>query len=191
MLDALADKVDTLIVGGGIANTFIAAEGHGVGKSLYEADMLDTARELAANDADRAEIPVPDDVVVADEFSAAATATTKAVEAVLADEMILDIGPATAERFAAILAEAGTIIWNGPVGVFEFDQFGAGTKALAEAIAASDAFSVAGGGDTLAAIGKYGVADRISYISTGGGAFLEFVEGKKLPAVEVLERRGA
>lgn len=189
VLDALADKVDTLIVGGGIANTFIAAEGHGVGKSLYEPDMLDTARALAGNEEDRAEIPVPDDVVVGDEFSSDANATTKAVEAVLADEMILDIGPATAERFAKILADAGTIIWNGPVGVFEFDQFGAGTKALSEAIAASDAFSVAGGGDTLAAIGKYGVADRISYISTGGGAFLEFVEGKKLPAVEVLERR--
>ena len=191
VLDALAEKVDTLIVGGGIANTFIAADGHGVGKSLYEADMLDTARQLAGNDQDRAEIPVPDDVVVADEFSANATATTKAVEAVLADELILDIGPATAERFAAILAGAGTIIWNGPVGVFEFDQFGAGTKALAEAIAASEAFSVAGGGDTLAAIDKYGVGDDISYISTGGGAFLEFVEGKKLPAVEVLERRSS
>ena len=189
VLDALADKVDTLIVGGGIANTFIAAVGHGVGKSLYEADMLDTARELAGNEAGRAEIPVPDDVVVGDEFSADANATTKAVETVLDDEMILDIGPATAERFAKILAEAGTIIWNGPVGVFEFDQFGAGTRTLSEAIAASPAFSVAGGGDTLAAIGKYGVAEQISYISTGGGAFLEFVEGKKLPAVEMLERR--
>lgn len=191
VLDALADKVDTLIVGGGIANTFIAAVGHGVGKSLYEADMLDTARELAGNDQDRAEIPVPGDVVVADDFSADATAKIKAVESVLADELILDIGPETADRFAGILAQAGTIIWNGPVGVFEFDQFGAGTKTLAEAIAASDAFSVAGGGDTLAAIGKYGVADDISYISTGGGAFLEFVEGEKLPAVEVLERRGS
>lgn len=189
VLDALADKVDTLIVGGGIANTFIAAEGHSVGKSLYESDMLDTARQLAANAQDRAAIPVPDDVVVADNFSAEASATTKSVEAVLADEMILDIGPDTAARFAQILAGAGTIIWNGPVGVFEFDQFGAGTRALSEAIAASAAFSVAGGGDTLAAIDKYGVADQISYISTGGGAFLEFVEGKKLPAVEVLERR--
>ncbi len=190
VLDALADKVDTLIVGGGIANTFIAAEGHGVGKSLYEAEMLDTARELA-NKSDAAEIPVPNDVVVAEEFSADATATTKVVEAVAADELILDIGPDTAARFAGILATAGTVIWNGPVGVFEFDQFGSGTRALAEAIAASPAFSVAGGGDTLAAIDKYGVADDISYISTGGGAFLEFVEGKKLPAVEVLERRAS
>ncbi|MEJ2297614.1 MAG: phosphoglycerate kinase [Woeseiaceae bacterium] len=191
VLDALADKVDTLIVGGGIANTFIAAAGHGVGKSLYEADMLDTARELAADASSRAEIPVPEDVVCGSEFSADATATTRDVGSVADDEMILDIGPATAERFADMLADAGTIIWNGPVGVFEFDQFGAGTKAVAEAIAASDAFSVAGGGDTLAAIDKYGVRDGISYISTGGGAFLEFVEGKKLPAVEMLERRGA
>jgi phosphoglycerate kinase len=190
VLDALADKVDTLIVGGGIANTFIAAAGHGVGKSLYEADMLDTARELAADASSRAEIPVPEDVVCGSEFSADATATTRDVGSVADDEMILDIGPATAERFAAMLADAGTIIWNGPVGVFEFDQFGAGTKAVAEAIAASDAFSVAGGGDTLAAIDKYGVRDGISYISTGGGAFLEFVEGKKLPAVDMLERRG-
>ena len=189
VLDALADKVDTLIVGGGIANTFIAAEGHDVGKSLYEADMLDTARELAANKDDRAEIPVPTDVVCADDFSADAAATTKGVEAVSANEMILDIGPETAVRFAEILENAGTIIWNGPVGVFEFDAFGNGTKVLAEAIAASDAFSVAGGGDTLAAIDKYGVRDGISYISTGGGAFLEFVEGKTLPAVEMLERR--
>ena len=191
VLDALADVVDCLIVGGGIANTFIAAAGHDVGKSLYEADMLDMARELAANRSDRAEIPVPTDVVVADEFSATASATIKDVDAVTADELILDIGPETAKRFGEILAGAGTIIWNGPVGVFEFDNFGAGTKALAEAIAASDAFSVAGGGDTLAAIDKYGVADKISYISTGGGAFLEFVEGKKLPAVEILEKRAA
>jgi phosphoglycerate kinase len=191
VLDALADKVDTLIVGGGIANTFIAAAGHGVGKSLYEAEMLDTARELAANRDDRAAIPVPSDVVCADEFSAEATAAAKSVDAVAADEMILDIGPQTAEQFAQILAKAGTIIWNGPVGVFEFDQFGKGTKALADAIAQSDAFSVAGGGDTLAAIDKYGVRDGISYISTGGGAFLEFVEGKTLPAVEMLQRRGS
>jgi phosphoglycerate kinase len=191
VLDALAGVVDCLIVGGGIANTFIAAAGHDVGKSLYEADMLDVARGLAANRDDRAEIPVPTDVVVADEFSADATATTKNIDAVVANELILDIGPETAGRFAKILAGAGTIIWNGPVGVFEFDNFGAGTKALAEAIAASDAFSVAGGGDTLAAIDKYGLADKISYISTGGGAFLEFVEGKKLPAVAMLEKRAA
>jgi len=189
VLDALADKVDTLIVGGGIANTFIAAAGNDVGKSLYEADMLDTARALAADDSDRADIPVPSDVVCADAFSADANATTRNVDEVAADEMILDIGPETAARFANILKSAGTIIWNGPVGVFEFDQFGAGTKALADAIAASRAFSVAGGGDTLAAIDKYGVRDGISYISTGGGAFLEFVEGKILPAVEMLERR--
>ena len=189
VLGALADVVDCLIVGGGIANTFIAADGHDVGKSLYEADMLDTARDLAANNDDRAEIPVPSDVVCADAFSANATATTKTVDAVSADDMILDIGPETAERFAAILKDAGTIIWNGPVGVFEFDRFGDGTRVLAEAIAASHAFSVAGGGDTLAAIDKYGVADQISYISTGGGAFLEFVEGKTLPAVAMLEQR--
>ena len=189
VLDALADKVDTLIVGGGIANTFIAADGNDVGKSLYEADMLDTARELAANRDDRADIPVPDDVVCANEFSADATPVTKDITSVAADELILDIGPETAARFADILRNAGTVIWNGPVGVFEFDAFGGGTKVLAEAIAASDAFSVAGGGDTLAAIDKYGVRDGISYISTGGGAFLEFVEGKKLPAVEMLEKR--
>ena len=188
VLDALAGIVDYLIVGGGIANTFIAAAGHDVGKSLYEADMLDTARGLAAGGAGRAQIPVPGDVVVATEF-ADVEGVTKAVDAVSGDEMILDIGPDTAARFSEIVAGAGTVIWNGPVGVFEFEHFGAGTQALAEAIAASDAFSVAGGGDTLAAIDKYGVADRISYISTGGGAFLEFVEGKKLPAVEVLERR--
>ncbi len=191
VLDALAEVVDCLIVGGGIANTFIAAAGHDVGKSLYEADMLHVARELAADRSDRAEIPVPSDVVVADEFSENATATTKDIQSVAANELILDIGPETARRFAEILAGAGTIIWNGPVGVFEFDSFAAGTKALAEAIAASDAFSVAGGGDTLAAIDKYGVADKISYISTGGGAFLEFVEGKKLPAVAILEKRAA
>ena len=191
VLDTLADVVDCLIVGGGIANTFIAADGHAVGKSLYEADMLDTARALAGKSDGRAEIPVPSDVVCADEFSATATATIKAVDAVAADDMILDIGPETAARFAAILKDAGTIIWNGPVGVFEFDAFGDGTKVIAEAIAASSAFSVAGGGDTLAAIDKYGVRDGISYISTGGGAFLEFVEGKTLPAVAMLEKRGA
>ena len=190
VLDALAGIVDCLIVGGGIANTFIAAAGHDVGKSLYEADMLNTARTLAAGGEGRAEIPVPTDVVVAAEF-ANVEGSIRAVDAVSGDEMILDIGPETAARFSEIIAGAGTVIWNGPVGVFEFDSFGAGTRALADAIAASDAFSVAGGGDTLAAIDKYGVADRISYISTGGGAFLEFVEGKKLPAVEVLERRAA
>lgn len=189
VLGALSEVVDCLIVGGGIANTFIAAAGHNVGKSLYEPEMLDTASELAANEINGAEIPVPDDVVVASEFSPQATATQKPVDSVAADELILDIGSATAQRFADIIAAAGTVIWNGPVGVFEFDQFGDGTKALAEAIAASDAFSVAGGGDTLAAIDKYGVGDRISYISTGGGAFLEFVEGKTLPAVAVLEDR--
>ena len=191
VLDALADKVDTLIVGGGIANTFIAAAGNNVGKSLHEADMLDTARELAASGDGRAEIPVPVDVVCADAFSAEANAVTRNVDAVEDGELILDIGPATAASFAEILKGAGTIIWNGPVGVFEFDRFGDGTRVLAEAIAASDAFSVAGGGDTLAAIDKYGVRDGISYISTGGGAFLEFVEGKVLPAVEMRERRGA
>jgi phosphoglycerate kinase len=189
VLGALAEIVDTLIVGGGIANTFIAAAGSNVGKSLHEPDMLDTARQLAANNSDRADIPVPSDVVVATEFAADATATIKSVDAVLDDELILDIGPQTAARFAEIIAAAGTIIWNGPVGVFEFDAFGEGTRTLAEAIANSSGFSVAGGGDTLAAIDKYGVGDQISYISTGGGAFLEFVEGKTLPAVEVLMRR--
>ena len=191
VLGALADIVDVLIVGGGIANTFIAANGHGVGKSLYEPDLLETARALLKGGEGRAGIPVPSDVVVADEFSADASATHKVVEAVSADEMILDIGSDTSARFADILKSAGTIIWNGPVGVFEFDEFGSGTKALAEAIAASDAYSIAGGGDTLAAIDKYGVADGISYISTGGGAFLEFVEGKTLPAVAMLEKRAS
>lgn len=189
VLDALADIVDTLIVGGGIANTFLAAAGHNVGKSLHEADMLDTARKLAADDADRADIPLPRDVVVATEFSATAEARVKTVDKVQDDELILDIGPATARKFADILAGAGTIIWNGPVGVFEFDAFGEGTRVLAEAIAASPAFSIAGGGDTLAAIDKYGIAGGVSYVSTGGGAFLEFVEGKTLPAVEILTRR--
>lgn len=191
VLDALAGKVDTLIVGGGIANTFIAAGGNEVGNSLYEADMVDTARKLAAGGEGRAEIPLPVDVVVGDIFSAEAKATVKPVDEVNPDELILDIGPETAKRFSQIIAGAGTVIWNGPVGVFEFDQFGAGTKALADAIARSDAFSVAGGGDTLAAIDKYDVTDEISYISTGGGAFLEFVEGKKLPAVAILEKRAA
>jgi phosphoglycerate kinase len=191
VLEALSDRVDHLIVGGGMANTFIAAAGHVVGKSLYEADMVAEAKRLAADTGDRADIPVPSDVVVAREFDAAAEADVKAVEAVSEDEMIMDIGPDTAERFAALIAEAGTVVWNGPVGVFEFDQFGEGTRAIAQAIADSDAFSVAGGGDTLAAIEKYGVADGISYISTGGGAFLEFLEGKTLPAVAMLEERAA
>ncbi len=191
VLDALAGLVDVLIVGGGIANTFIAAAGHEVGKSLHEADMLDTARALAAGGDGRAEIPVPSDVVVGQALSADAGATTKGIDAVSDDELILDIGPETGKRFAEIVSGAGTIIWNGPVGVFEFDQFSAGTRALAEAIAASPAFSVAGGGDTLAAIDRFGVTERISYISTGGGAFLEFVEGKKLPAVAMLEKRAA
>ncbi len=183
VLDSLSKIVDQLIVGGGIANTFIAAAGHEVGKSLYEADMLDQARQLAAN------TPTPVDVVTAKEISADATAETKSVSEIAPDDLILDIGPKTATQFAEILKTAGTIIWNGPVGVFEFDQFGGGTRVLADAIADSPAFSVAGGGDTLAAIDKYGVTDKISYISTGGGAFLEFVEGKKLPAVAILEER--
>lgn len=191
VLEALTGLVDTLIVGGGIANTFIRAAGHEVGKSLHEADLVETARALAANAADRAEIPVPGDVVVGSEFAADAAASTKQVADVAADDMILDIGPDTAADFANLIRDAGTVIWNGPVGVFEFDAFAEGTRVVAEAIADSSAFSVAGGGDTLAAIDKFGVRDRISYISTGGGAFLEFVEGKSLPAVTMLERRGA
>jgi len=191
VLESLAGIVDTLIVGGGIANTFIAAAGNDVGKSLYEADMLDIARQLAANTSDRATIPVPTDVVTGKAFDADTPAEVKAVTDVDGDDLILDIGPETAAAFAAIVRDAGTVIWNGPVGVFEFDRFADGTKVLAEAIAGSDAFSVAGGGDTLAAIDKFGVRDRISYISTGGGAFLEFVEGKTLPAVAMLEQRAA
>ena len=192
VLEALLAKVDGLVVGGGIANTFLAAQGRKVGKSLYEPEMLDICNRLIEQAGKRGiEIPMPSDVVVAKEFSATAEADVKPVDAVAADEMILDIGPDTAERLAKILAAAGTIIWNGPVGVFEFEQFGEGTRALANAIARSKAFSLAGGGDTLAAIEKYHVEESISYISTGGGAFLEFVEGKKLPAVEVLERRAA
>jgi phosphoglycerate kinase len=190
VLDALTKKVDKLIVGGGISNTFIAAAGHGVGRSLMEADLIPEARRLMeAARARGGEIPVPTDVVVAERFAADAEADVRQVSAVGASEMILDIGPDTAERLAAILKQAGTIVWNGPVGVFEFDQFGEGTRVLAEAIAASPAFSIAGGGDTLAAIEKYGVGDRISYISTGGGAFLEFLEGRTLPAVAMLEQR--
>ena len=191
VLESLAGIVDTLIVGGGIANTFIAAAGNDVGKSLHEADMLDIARQLAANTSDRATIPVPTDVVTGKAFEADTPAEVKAVTDVDGDDLILDIGPETAAAFAAIVRDAGTVIWNGPVGVFEFDRFADGTKVLAEAIAGSDAFSVAGGGDTLAAIDKFGVRDRISYISTGGGAFLEFVEGKTLPAVAILEQRAA
>jgi phosphoglycerate kinase len=191
VLDSLASIVDKLIVGGGIANTFIAAAGHGVGKSLFEADMVDTARSLAAAGEGRAEVPLPVDVIVASEFSADADAVIKSVDDVAPEDLILDIGPRTAESYARYLADAGTVIWNGPVGVFEFDQFGSGTRSIATAIANSEAFSVAGGGDTLAAIDKYGVTNGISYISTGGGAFLEFVEGKTLPAVEVLEQRAS
>ncbi|HEY5719642.1 MAG TPA: phosphoglycerate kinase [Gammaproteobacteria bacterium] len=190
VLDSLSRVVDRLIVGGGIANTFIAAAGHNVGKSLYEPDLVPEAKRLiAAAQAAGGEIPVPTDVVCGKAFAADAAAVIKRVEEVADDDMIFDIGPETALRFAAALGDAGTIVWNGPVGVFEFDQFGTGTRALAEAIAASDAFSIAGGGDTLAAIAKYGVGDRVSYISTGGGAFLEFLEGKTLPAVAMLEER--
>ncbi len=190
VLESLSGIVDQLIVGGGIANTFIAAAGHPIGKSLYEADLVPEAQRLvAAARAKGGDIPLPSDVVTGTEFSATAAASTKAVSAVNADDMIFDIGPDTAAAFAKIIENAGTIVWNGPVGVFEFDQFGAGTEALAQAIASSSAFSIAGGGDTLAAIDKYGIADKISYISTGGGAFLEFLEGKQLPAVAILEER--
>ena len=190
VLESLLEKVDRLIVGGGIANTFLAATGAGVGKSLHEAEMLDVARRLMQKARARGtDIPLPTDVVVAKEFAATAHADVRSIHEVRADEMILDIGPDTADRCSALLQTAGTILWNGPVGVFEFEQFGEGTRAIAQAIARSKAFSLAGGGDTLAAIEKYGVEDGISYISTGGGAFLEFVEGKTLPAVAVLEER--
>lgn len=190
VLESLSKKVDQLIVGGGIANTFIAAAGHNVGKSLHEKDLIAEARRLTeAAKAKGGDIPVPTDVVVAQEFSGDAEADVKPVTDVGAEEMILDVGPDTAERFADMLRKAGTIVWNGPVGVFEFDQFGEGTRILAQAIADSPAFSIAGGGDTLAAVDKYGVSDQISYISTGGGAFLEFLEGKTLPAVAILEER--
>ena len=190
VLESLLQKVDRLIVGGGIANTFLAATGVAVGRSLHEPDMLDTARRLLQQARVRGtEIPLPVDVVVASEFSAAAAAEVRPVDAVRPQEMILDIGPVTAAALATSLSSAGTILWNGPVGVFEFDQFGAGTRAIAEGVAGSKAFTLAGGGDTLAAIEKYGVEKNISYISTGGGAFLEFVEGKQLPAVAVLEER--
>jgi phosphoglycerate kinase len=190
VLESLLDKVDKLIVGGGIANTFLAATGVGVGKSLHEAEMLDVAKRLLDKARARGtEIPLPTDVVVAKEFAATAHADVRPIGEVRADEMILDIGPDSADACGETLTSAGTIIWNGPVGVFEFDQFGEGTRAIAQAIARSKAFSLAGGGDTLAAIEKYGVEEGISYISTGGGAFLEFVEGKPLPAVVALEDR--
>lgn len=187
VLNSLSQVCDQLIVGGGIANTFLAAAGFPVGKSLYEADLVDTAKAIAA----KVSVPLPVDVVVAKAFAEDAEATVKAVADVAEDDMILDIGPQTATNFAELLKSSKTILWNGPVGVFEFDQFGNGTKVLAQAIAESPAFSIAGGGDTLAAIDKYGVSEKISYISTGGGAFLEFVEGKVLPAVEILEQRAA
>ena len=185
VLESLSQVADQLVVGGGIANTFIAAEGKTVGKSLYEADLIPTAQKLMKE----CSIPVATDVVVGKEFSESAVATTKSAADVAEDDMIFDLGPDSAEALAKILREAKTILWNGPVGVFEFDQFAKGTEIIAKAIAESPAFSIAGGGDTLAAIDKFGIADKVSYISTGGGAFLEFVEGKKLPAVEMLEQR--
>ena len=190
LLTSLVGKVDQLIVGGGIANTFLAALGHPVGKSLCERDLLDTARAILADAKARgADIPIPSDVVVAPAFAADAPATIKRIEDVGDDDMILDIGPETSARYATLIRDAGTVVWNGPVGVFEFDAFGKGTEALAHAIADSSAFSIAGGGDTLAAVDKYGIADKVSYISTGGGAFLEFLEGKQLPAVAALSER--
>jgi phosphoglycerate kinase len=190
VLEALAQKVDQLIVGGGILNTFLKAEGYPIGRSLYEEDLVELARGLLASTRDRgADIPLASDVVCANECSEQAQATTKAIGEVSADDMILDIGPQTAAHFAELLDRAATIVWNGPLGVFEFDPFGSGTRMIAEAIAQSQAFSIAGGGDTLAAIAKYGITDRISYVSTGGGAFLEYLEGKDLPAVVILEER--
>ena len=190
VLEALLEKVDMLSVGGGIANTFLLAQGKPIGKSLAEPDMIDIAQRLLSRAAEKGvALPLPTDVVVAKSFSAQAEADVKSIDAVQPDELILDIGPDSADRLAKLLAGAGTILWNGPVGVFEFDQFGEGTRAIANAIASSAAFSLAGGGDTLAAIEKYGVESGISYISTGGGAFLEFVEGKVLPAVAMLEAR--
>ncbi len=192
VLESLSKVVDQLIVGGGIANTFIAATGNSVGKSLYEADLVETCNKLIADAKSRGgDIPVPTDVVCGKEFSETAEATLKPVSDVADDDMIFDIGPESAAALAEVLKSAGTIVWNGPVGVFEFDQFGEGTKAIAMAIAESSAFSIAGGGDTLAAVDKYDIADKVSYISTGGGAFLEFLEGKKLPAVAILEERAA
>ncbi len=191
VLKSLLQRVDQLIVGGGIANTFIAAAGYPVGESLYEAELVEEARRLAA-DGDggyRARVPLPEDVVVSLEVSESAPSQVRSIDAVEPDELILDIGPKTAEAYAGLLDAAGTIVWNGPVGVFEIDQFGSGTERIAHAVADSSAFSIAGGGDTLAALEKYGVTDDVSYISTGGGAFLEFLEGKTLPAVAMLERR--
>jgi len=190
VLESLSHIVDQLIVGGGIANTFIKAAGFNVGKSLYEADLVSEAQRLmAAAKAKGGSIPVPTDVVVGKNFDAKEPAVIKKVQDIADDDMIFDIGPETSKAYAEYLKKAGSIVWNGPVGVFEFDQFGAGTKTLGSAIAESSAFSIAGGGDTLAAIAKYNIGDRVSYISTGGGAFLEFLEGKKLPAVEILEQR--
>ena len=192
VLRKLADKVDNLIVGGGIANTFLLAAGYPVGRSLIEEDLVGEARSIMTLMADRkASVPLPVDVVCAKEFAASAPAAVKKVADVEPDDMILDIGPETARNYAGLISKAGTIVWNGPVGVFEFDQFGGGTKTVAEAIAESGAYSLAGGGDTLAAIAKYGIADKIGYISTGGGAFLEFLEGKTLPAVEILMQRAS
>jgi phosphoglycerate kinase len=192
ILGALAEKVDQLIVGGGIANTFMAAAGLPIGKSLSEPDLVPEAKRIIeAARARGGDVPLPVDVVVAREFSATAAATVKAVADVGPDDMILDVGPRTAELFRALLGKAATIVWNGPVGVFEFDAFAGGTKAVAEAIAGSSAFSLAGGGDTVAAIAKFGITERVSYISTAGGAFLEFLEGCKLPAIEILEARAA
>jgi len=190
VLDSMLDKVDQLIVGGGIANTFIAAQGHSVGQSLYEQDLIEDAKALMRKaEANGASIPVPVDVVCAKAFSETAEATVKLVADVEDDDLILDVGPATAKQYAEIVKSAGTIVWNGPLGVFEFDQFAEGTKTLAEAIAQSEGFSIAGGGDTLAAVDKYNITEQVSYISTGGGAFLEFLEGKDLPAVTVLQQR--
>jgi phosphoglycerate kinase len=187
VLETLSDKVDQLIVGGGIANTFLAAAGYNVGKSLYEEDLIPQAKALM----EKCDIPLPSDVITGKQFAENEPATLRPVENVGDDDMIFDIGPVSAAVLAAILRDAGTIIWNGPVGVFEFDQFADGTEEIAKAIAESSAFSIAGGGDTLAAVDKYGIAPQVSYISTGGGAFLEYVEGKELPAVAVLEQRAA
>ncbi len=185
VLESLSSKVDQLIVGGGIANTFLAAKGYNVGKSLYEPDLVNTAKDLM----EKIDVPLPTDVIVAKEFAENAEASIKAADQVADDDMILDIGPESAAVLAELISKAKTIVWNGPVGVFEFDQFGEGTKTISLAIANSEGFSIAGGGDTLAAVDKYQINDKVSYISTGGGAFLEFLEGKELPAVAILEER--